>query len=154
MSGATLRRLACCALALGVACSGDTPPASRERLAGDLDLEIREHATLEVERVGERLTVTLTPSAGFDLLTAGARLVGSGTLERFDEADTELVTARFEAPPLSGGRCGAEGVSLALSLARRAGAARVAGSLAASCGADSIDAGRPVRILRLAGPLE
>ena len=51
-----------------------------------------------------------------------------------------------------GGRCGGEPVSLALSLARRGDARRVAGGLTAYCGADRF-AGVPVRVLRLSGEL-
>lgn len=109
-----------------------------------LDVDIRETAEARVERRGDALTVCLTLSRGFGVAADGAVLAGTGQLERFPEADVTLITAKLSSPPVSGGPCGAEPVSLALALHRRGSASRVAGSLTPYCGSD-VWAGVPAR---------
>jgi hypothetical protein len=79
-------------------------------------------------------------------------LAARGRRERFPETGTELFTATFTAAPSPSGACGADPVTLALSLHHRPPNRRFGGSLAAYCGTKA--AGVPARIFRLAGDLE
>jgi hypothetical protein len=136
------------------ACSNE-PEVVREptkTLSATLDLEIRDRAEVVLETTGERLRAKLTLTSGFGVAPAGELVSGDGFVEAFPEADATLYTARFSLPPAAG-PCGAEPVSLALSLHRSGKNTRVAGSLTAYCGADRWH-GVPARTpLRLSGTL-
>jgi hypothetical protein len=143
-------------LALAVAaCDGEstssTPPP--KPLEGELSLELRDTATVTLERTGgDAIAVRLTASAGYDLLPAGEVLAGAGFAEALAEASATLYTAKLAAPPQAGGPCAGEPVSLALSLHRPGDSATVVGGISAYCGAD-VWYGVPVRVLRLSGEL-
>lgn len=121
-------------------------------LRGELSVDIRERAEIEIKGSGAELSVSAKLSKGYGVAPAGVTLAGAGREELFPEAQMTLYTARFEAPPDSSGPCGASPVSLALSLHMRQGA-RASGSLTAFCGA-GVYSGDPARILRLAGDLK
>jgi hypothetical protein len=132
---------------------GEPGPAPRPRttvLTGDLDLDIRSQAHVALTVSGFHVTAALTLSKGFGVVTAP--LAGEGHVERFAEADLTLYTAQLDAPADPSGPCGAQPVSLALSLRRRGTDAHVGGSLTAYCGAATWH-GTPARLLRLAGDL-
>jgi hypothetical protein len=125
-------------------------------LRGQLAVDIRDQADVEIRGEGPALDVDVTVklSKGFGLVKDGAALMAPGRVEAFPEAGMTLYTARFEAPAIEGGSgpCGAQPVSLALSLHMREGT-RASGSLAAYCGAGTYS-GEPARILRLSGDLK
>jgi hypothetical protein len=150
-----IRRALLIALAaLTYGCSTEEAPIpATGPLKGQLSVDIRELADVEVRGSGPAIDVTIKLSKGFGVAPEGTSLTGAGRVEAFSEAGMTLYTARFDAPAVPGGagRCGAEAVSLALSLHQREGA-RVSGSLAAYCGA-GVFSGTPARILRLAGDL-
>ncbi len=115
----------------------------------ELDVDIRESAQLLVESRGAELRLRLTLSRGFGVAKDSITLAGNGKLERFPEADVALFTAKFAGPPVAGGPCGAEPVSLALALHRRGTARRVSGSLTAYCGKNvwsGVPARNPLRL--------
>ncbi len=128
---------------------GNAEVASPEVETLELDVDIREHAQVRVERRGSELTVRLTLSRGFGVAAEPATLSGRGTLERFPEADVVLIAAKLASPAVSGGPCGDEPVSLALALHRRGTASRVSGSLTPYCGKDvwsGVPARNPLRL--------
>lgn len=141
-----MKRFLSCLLLAGC---GEAEVVSAKVETHELDVDIREHATLRLERRGESLKVRLTLSRGFGVLADGSTLSGSGRLERFPEAEVELVTAELAGPAQSGGPCGDQPVSLALSLHRRGAAPRLSGSLTPYCGKDvwsGIPARNPLRL--------
>ena len=124
-------------------------------LKGTLEMEIRDTAAVEIAVRGSHgdSTVRLTLSEGYGLAPAGSTLEAPGRIEAFPEANATLYTARLSAPAQSEGPCGAEPISLALSLHRPGDGPTVLGGLAAYCG-DQTWQGRPQRILRLSGALQ
>lgn len=137
--------------ALVAACqsSSDEPD---ESFVTTLDLDIRDSASVRVERRGEALDVSIELSKGFGVAPEGERLSGKGRLERFPEAEMTLYTARFAVAAQPGGPCGKEPISLALSLSRRGVAPRLSGSLTPYCG-EGVWHGTPSRSpLRLSTP--
>jgi len=94
----------------------------------------------------------MTLSQGFGVAPAESALSGSGRIESITEAGATLYTARLSAPAQPAGPCGAQPVSLALSLHRQGANATVHGGLTAYCGAEQWH-GVPPRVLRLAGEL-
>jgi hypothetical protein len=130
--------------------SGEAPVAGP--LQGNLALEIRDQAELKIEGQGQKRRISIQCSKGFGFAPEGQMLSAEGLAEAFPEAKMTLFTARFEPVSLPGSRCGAEPVSLALSLHKRDEAARVSGSLAVYCGA-GVYSGEPIRILRISGEL-
>ena len=130
--------------------SSEAPPDGT--LALSLDVDIRDHADLRIERRGEALDVSVKVSNGWSVLPADTTIRGAGRLERFPEADVRLYTARFALAPVNGGPCGTQPVSLALALQRRGDEPRYSGSLTPYCGKDRW-AGTPARTpLRMATP--
>ena len=138
------------------ACDGDgeakeVPPPPP--LKGELSLELRDTAAVTITRTsGDAISVSLTASAGYDLLPADETLVGEGYIEALTEASATLYTARFEAPAQAAGLCAGEQVSLALSLHRPGDSDTVVGGISAYCGA-GVWYGVPARVLRLSGEL-
>jgi hypothetical protein len=132
-------------------CAGDD--ADRPKVETlELDVDIREHASVRLERQDDALDVRVTLSRGFGVAEDGVLLVGRGRVEKFPEAEVTLFTAKLDGAPVAGGPCGAEPVSLALALHRRGAAPRVSGSLTPYCG-KGVWAGVPARNpLRLATP--
>ncbi len=155
-AGSTLAAFALAALTAltGLGCEGDAPAPPPARLAGTLSFEVRDSAdvVLELAADGRSLRVTLETTASHGLLPAGSPLVADGRVAAFPEASGVLYTAKLQGPAQPDGPCGAEPVSLALSLHRSLDDAMVLGGMAAYCGHDRYD-GVPVRILRLAGEL-
>jgi hypothetical protein len=137
--------------ALGCAAEEAPNPVSGP-LHGDLASDIREQASVEIREKGAEIDVSIKLSKGYGVAPPGAVLDGQGRAEPFPEAGMTLYTARFDAPADSSGPCGADPVSLALSLERRGDGARVSGSLAAYCG-KGVFHGEPARIVRLSGNL-
>jgi hypothetical protein len=146
-----IRRALIAGLALACGCTDDAIPNSGP-LKGDLSVDIRDQAEVEIRGQGPALEATVKLSKGFGLAPDGAALTGKGREEAFPEAAMTLYTARFDAPPSDGGPCGGSPVSLALSLHMRKGS-RASGSLTAYCGA-GVFHGEPARVLRLAGDLK
>lgn len=142
----------CISLSLGiVACEGSKDEPD-ESLRTTLDVDIRESASVRIERHGDELDVSIELSQGFGVAPPGERLRGKGRLERFPEAEVSLYTARFSVRAQPDGPCGAEPISLALSLHRRDTGPRLSGSLTAYCG-ESVWHGLPARSpLRLSSP--
>lgn len=143
--------------ALAIACANDDETKTKPEpepitLSGSLDLELRDKLEITLIMRGETLSATVTPSKDFGVFAAGTPLSGDGRVESFPEAESTLYTARFAAPGRAGGPCGAQALTLALSLHRAGTGAMVAGSLTAYCGAQSH--GIPARTpLRLSGLL-
>lgn len=129
-----------------------TPPAPA-KLTGDLDVDIRSSAHVELVVTNGDLTATITLTGnGFDLAPAPDKLQGTGHVELFPEADATLYTARFDAPAATGGPCAGQPATLWLSLHRQGKNAHVGGSLTGYCGSGTRH-GVPARLLRLAGDL-
>lgn len=120
-------------------------------LSARLDLDIRWSADVALRLSGDDLTVHVTPSDSRDVLAPGVMLEGTGRVERFPESEALLYTATLPSAAFAPGRCGAESMSLALSLFRRGSNQHVSGSLAVYCG--TTPSGDPARMLRLAGAL-
>lgn len=154
----TLISLALASTTLLCACGNDetvTPVPQAKTYEGTLDVDIRGHAavTITVPPSGApeiQLTVDSVNAAG--LVDASTALKASGRVDAFPENDSVLYTAKFSQPALSGGPCGDQPVSLALSLHRRGTVTRVGGSLTAYCGKEHFF-GVPAKILRLSGDL-
>jgi hypothetical protein len=146
-----MRRALIAGLALACGCTDD-PIVTQNPLRGELAVDIRDSAEVEIRGEGPLLEATVKLSKGYGLAPEGAALTGKGREEVFPEASMTLYTARFDAPPAAGGPCGSAPVSLALSLHRRQGS-RAAGSLTAYCGA-GVFHGEPARVLRLSGDLK
>jgi len=123
----------------------------RPTYQGTLAVDIRGSALATLSPSDQGIDVTLAGwQDGYGLFDAGKPLTAKGRIETFAESPGwEMYTAKFAAIPASGGACGAQPVSLALSLIRRDGNARVQGSLTAYCGAAY--SGVPARVLRLTG---
>ncbi|MFT3770566.1 MAG: hypothetical protein QM820_34500 [Minicystis sp.] len=142
------------ALAL-VGCYADDPlppPPEKTVITGDLDVDIREKAHVELTTVGTDVTVSVSLTKGYGIAPAASEIKGTARVEAFPEADLTLYTARLDAPADPSGPCGMNPVSLALSLHRRGKDAHVGGSLTAYCGA-GVSHGTPARLLRLAGDM-
>jgi hypothetical protein len=143
-------------LALG-GCYADEPLPSGPKtptktvLTGDLDTDIREKTHVELTITGNDVEASITLMSGYGVAPTTA-LTGAGHVESFREADMVMYTARFAAPGDPSGPCGADPVSLALAVRRRAKDAHVGGALTAYCGKD-VWHGVPARVLRLAGDL-
>lgn len=135
-------------------CHDFTEASGGTRLVGTLSLEIRHTADLQIAVApdGVGADVSLTLSEGFGVAPAASALRSAGRVEPVPEAGATLYTARLSAPAQPDGPCGAEPVSLALSLHRQGDNAVVHGGLTAYCGADQWH-GIPPRVLRLAGEL-
>ncbi|MBW2522801.1 MAG: hypothetical protein JRI23_01435 [Deltaproteobacteria bacterium] len=145
--------VAVAALAL-TGCPDESLAPVDSTLHGTLSLELRDSATVEivVPSDGSPTTVTLSLDRGFGVAPAGSPLSASGTVEAFPEASLTLYTAKLSAPAEPSGPCGAEPISLALTLSRQGKNAMVVGGLSAYCGADRWH-GNPRRVLRLSGEL-
>lgn len=137
---------------LGAACSKSSDaPANPvdDSIKGTLEAEIRLTVDVTITKAGD---VTLVLGEGdFGVLDANTRLSAKGAIEALPEADVTMYTAVFSAPKRSKGPCGEQPMTLALSLLRRGGNARVGGGLTAYCGASAT--GVPARLLRLSGDL-
>jgi len=148
-----IRRALIAGLALACGCTDDpVPNLTKNPLRGELAVDIRDTAEVEIRGEGPLLEAMVKLSKGHGLAPEGAALTGKGREEAFPEASMTLYTARFDAPPAAGGPCGSAPVSLALSLHIRQGS-RAAGSLTAYCGA-GVFHGEPARVLRLSGDLK
>ncbi len=140
------------------ACSNDetvSPVETGTTLQGTLAMDIRGEANVALVAAAGSSDLTVTLSLKGDtlgLFDPETTWNAAGKVEIFPEADLTLYTAELAAPAWQGGGCGAEPVSVALSLARRGKAARVAGSLTVYCGANRY-VGVPAGMLRLAGEL-
>ncbi|MCK6588908.1 MAG: hypothetical protein HUU21_23690 [Polyangiaceae bacterium] len=147
-----MRRALIAGLALACGCTDDPiVDLGKGPLRGELEVDIRDRADVEIRGEGAELEAMVKLSKGYGLLPEGAMLVGKGREEAFPEAKMTLYTARFDAPPAEGGPCKSLPVSLALSISMREGP-RAAGSLTAYCGA-GVFYGEPARVLRLSGNL-
>jgi hypothetical protein len=140
-------------IAFACADSTSSNPA-RVHYAGTLDVDIRGSVDVVLAQSGDQaIDVTLSGwKDGYGLFDPGAPLTATGRIDRFPESPGwEVYSARFATrEPVLTGPCGAQSVSLVVSLARRDGNARVAGSVTAYCGADQY-AGIPARVFRVTG---
>lgn len=121
-------------------------------MVGRLDLDIRWSADVVIQVTGKDLTAKVTLNDEREVAVAGVAFDGAGKVHAFPETDAVLYTARLASPPLTGGRCGSDPASLALTLFRRGGNDHVSGGIAVYCGANTYS-GIPARMLRLAGVL-
>jgi hypothetical protein len=146
-----------CAL---VACSkgGDEPPAqppsdTGTTFGGTFAIDIRGSIDVSMKQTGDVLDVELV---GRDMDFAGffapeEKLHAKGTLERFPEADLTLYTGIVSLPARSASPCGAQPITMALSLSRRGTNLRLGGGLTAYCGDRAV--GVPRRVFRITGSL-
>jgi hypothetical protein len=143
---------------LAAGCMGEetvNPTPAGVAYSGTLAVDIKGTAKVDIAlRSGNAIDVSLEVQAkeAEGLVEPSKRLQATGTLEPFPENGSELYTAKFSSAASPGGPCGAEPVSLALSLHRRGKNNRVGGSLTAYCGEGKFH-GVPVRLLRLTGEL-
>jgi hypothetical protein len=137
-----------------LACADSTTPnPARATIAATLSVDIRGSVNLVVAQTSDAdVDVSLSGfSDGYGLFDKAIPLTAKGRIETFPESPTwQMYTARFAGKPVPGGVCGSLPVSIAMSLVRRDGNARVAGSITAYCG-DARYAGIPARVLRVAG---
>lgn len=144
--------------ALVVGCMGEekvNPTPAQVAYSGTLAVDIKGSAKVDIAvKAGNAIDVSLSVQAkeAEGLVDPSTLLEAVGSLEPFPENDSELYTAKFSAAASPGGPCGADPVSLALSLHRRGKNNRVGGSLTAYCGEGKFH-GVPVRLLRLTGEL-
>lgn len=129
-----------------------TPTNTPVVMSGRLDLDIRWNAEVVLRASGDDLVATLTLNDEREVVAANAPLEGVGKVQAYPEADAILYTARFDAAPLTAGRCGSQPVALSLTLFRRQRGDAVSGGIAAYCGGDT-QSGNPARMLRLSGSL-
>jgi hypothetical protein len=138
---------------LVVLLAGCASSPTEKVMAGTLSLELR--GAVDVFFFGGNVELSGfrdLPKGVGDVLDPAASLRANLRIEEFPEAATTLYVARLVSGARPSGPCGAEKVSLALSLARREGNRRVGGALTAYCGADQWS-GVPARVLRLSGNL-
>ncbi|MSP24365.1 MAG: hypothetical protein EXR75_04220 [Myxococcales bacterium] len=142
------------ALCMVAACDAAAELPGAISWSGTLTLELRDSAevVLTVAPDGDAVRVAVTPTASYGLLEVRKPLVADGRVASFPEVGASLYTAKFALPAVSDGPCGAEAISLAMSLHRDGENRMVLGGLTAYCGANRFH-GTPVRILRLAGEL-
>lgn len=151
-----MKKLVCPLAALALAgCFQDEPlppgvtPPDPVVMSGDLETDIRDTTHVSLSITGADLTASLSVTRTFGVVP-GAAISGAGHLESFPEAEMVMYTARFDAPADPSGPCGAQPISLSLSLRRRGQDAHVGGVLAAYCGKDTWH-GVPARMIRLTG---
>ena len=106
-------------------------------LSEQLTLELLTTADVEIVRTGETLTATLTLRRGYGVAPDEQALTGPARIDAYPEVGATLYTARLSSEPVAGGRCGAQPVSLALSLHTREGSDIIGGGVTAYCGADT-----------------
>ena len=99
-----MRRALIAGLALACGCTDDPLTPASGPLRGELSLDIRDRAEIEIRGSGPSLEVMAKLSRGFGLVPEGAALTGKGREEAFPEAAMTLYTARFDAPPAPGQR--------------------------------------------------
>jgi hypothetical protein len=123
----------------------------RPAYKGTLAVDIRGTVDVSLTPSDQGLDVTLASfQDGYALFDPKTPLTAKGRTETFAESPGwEMYTAKFATVPATGGACGDKPVSLALSLMRKDGNARVQGSLTAYCGTSY--SGVPARVLRLTG---
>ena len=150
----TARAFVSCALAFAVVGCAQDDGSKSPQYAGTLDVDVTHAADVVVDaRAAGAASVKVTfKDSGFGLADPGATLSAEGRIENFPEAGLSLVTARFALPARADGPCGAQPVSLALSLSRRGESRRVGGGMMAYCGSD-VTYGTPARVLRMTGDL-
>jgi len=160
--GALLPLLVAASLFAG-GCSGDSaspvpapvPPtcAEPELYRFSFQLEYRTPGTLEIERCGTALEGTLVLEKDFGVLRAGVPCAGTGTVFPFPETGRLLYTWTCPVPDVAPGTCPEERATLALSLYAPEGRQTLSGGLTAYCGDASLGV-RPLKVMRLSGPLE
>jgi hypothetical protein len=123
----------------------------RPTYKGTLAVDIRGTVDVTLSPSDQGTDVTLASwHEGYALFDPTKPLTAKGRTEIFAESPGwEVYTAKFATVPPNGGACGTQPVSIAMSLARRDGNARVQGSLTAYCGISY--SGVPARVLRLTG---
>ena len=141
-------------LSLGACADSTASNPARSTYAGTLSVDIRGAIALSMAQANDvdlDVSISAKDGNGYGLFDPTKPLTTKGRLEPFPEAPGwQMYTARFDVAPVGGGPCGAEPVSLAMSLVRRDGNARVAGSITGYCGAGKFS-GVPARVLRVAG---
>jgi hypothetical protein len=145
---------ASCIIAFAVAACAQDDDSKSPQYAGTLDVDVTHAADVVVDaRAAGAASVRVTfKDSGFGLADPGATLSAEGRIEAFPEAGLSLVTARFALPARTDSPCGAEPISLMLSLSRRGENKRVGGGMTAYCGRD-LAYGTPARVLRITGDL-
>ena len=130
-----------------------SPPPQVIKYKGDFDFEVQFKASFTMEKaLDHTLTGTLTPSAGFDVISAEVPLEGTGKLYEFPEALGRLIALKMQGPAVPGGKCGDQPVSYSLTLTYKEDNGYVVGGLTAYCGENTY-IGRAARLMRLSGLL-
>src|SRR3970040_822406 len=73
-------------------------PVPTEGLTATLDLDIRDQANVVLSVSGDELEAKLTVTKGYGVVPEATELRGSGSVERFPEAEMALFVARFSVP--------------------------------------------------------
>jgi hypothetical protein len=150
-----LGRPMCRCMALGAAlallgCADDPRLQGPTLLEGQLELELRDSATVRITPKKESAQYSITLSAGFGFVPAGTTIEADGFIDALPEASATLYHASASITTEADGPCGGGPALARLSLHRQGSNAMVVGGLAIYCG-ESV--GVPQRILRLAGDL-
>ena len=129
----------------------DSSPGPVELYQFTLSFEVEFQAVLKMKQYADgTLDGVLIPGQGFDVVTAGTTLQGSGKLWQFPEANGRMIMLKLQGPSVPGGKCGDEPISYSLTLTAKENNGYLVGGLAAYCGADNYT-GRVARLLRLSG---
>jgi hypothetical protein len=129
----------------------DASPEYVTKYEFNLALEVQFAATLKMALYPDgHLNVALIPQQGFDVLSAGAALLGSGETRLFPEANARMIALLLNGPSVPGGKCGDQPISYAVSLTATLANPYMVGALTAYCGANTYT-GEPARVMRLAG---
>ncbi len=148
-------------LVMTAACSKkDDAPSQPSGDAGDagpktstLAIDIRGSIDVTMQITGDTLTVDLVGRdmdfAGF--FSAEEKLHAVGRVEKFPESNLTLYTGLISLPARPASPCGAQPMSIALSLSQRGTNTRVAGGLTVYCADRAI--GVPKRVFRISGSL-
>jgi hypothetical protein len=151
-----------CILASGLVsgCGGEgelppLPTTGPRNVAGVLSVDVRGKVNTRIDHASAgviAVALMFEDVNALGLFDAAQTLTAAGKVEPLPESGGELYSATFSLAPQPGGRCGAEPVSLALSLYRAPPNMRFAGALTGYCG-DRFH-GVPAAALRLTGVLE
>lgn len=135
----------------GSADSTTTGPEPEIVLELDLELEATEDVHVEITRIGDEHSATVTLSRGYGVAPDGDAVAGPARIDALPEAGATIYVARLAGPAVPDGRCGNEPVSLGLALHHDGDGNFVAGGLTAYCGADVWYGVPPIEPLRISG---
>jgi hypothetical protein len=119
----------------------------------ELEVEYRATAILELVRRGDDLSARLRTRDTAPPLPPGTLFEGAGRIERFPEADLDLVATTFPVEDPGGSLCDTEPLSLALSLPVPRGTCEATGALTLFCGSP-LPTDRTLEVQRVSGSIE